>query len=226
MDEQKFLRLIGVAGLALMIAALPWGNLAYGNAGPEGATWYANSPDGKTIFRRRHHWNGHPEICRLAARAGAANANNLGQYIPVAMPIANPLFPTDNYYEIGIQEYTRQVHSDLFKPTKFRGYIDLNPCGEPLGGQSAISGTRDRGPARARRCGSSSPTSSPTGVLSSSRWTPPSWGPGWGPFREELFTPRTAPPSITMGPLRPGSVMGRRTNGLPPTEKWATTSRA
>ena len=47
MDEQKFLRLIGVAGLALMIAVLPWGgNLAFGNTGPEGATWYANSPAG------------------------------------------------------------------------------------------------------------------------------------------------------------------------------------
>ena len=49
MDEKKFLRLIGVAGLALMIAVLPWGgDLAFGNTGPGGATWYANSPSGGT----------------------------------------------------------------------------------------------------------------------------------------------------------------------------------
>ena len=47
MNERKFLRLIGVAGLALMVAVLPWGgNLAFGNTGPVGVTWYANSPSG------------------------------------------------------------------------------------------------------------------------------------------------------------------------------------
>ena len=34
-------------GLALMVAVLPWGgNLAFGNTGPAGVTFYANSPSG------------------------------------------------------------------------------------------------------------------------------------------------------------------------------------
>src|SRR3989339_38378 len=126
MDEQKFMRLIGVAGLALMVAVLPWGgDLAFGNTGPKGATWYANSPSGGTTGTElRKFVDSLPGL-------GPANINNLGQYIPVAQPIANQLFPDSDYYEIGIQEFTKQVHSNLPKPTKFRGYIDLNPTTTP-----------------------------------------------------------------------------------------------
>ncbi len=58
---------------------------------------------------------------------GYANRNNLGQFIPIAQPKPNPLFPNDDYYEIGIEEYRERMHSDLPAiGTKLRAYVDLN----------------------------------------------------------------------------------------------------
>ena len=131
MDERKFLRLIGVAGLALMVAALPWGgNLAFGNTGPAGLTFYANSPSGLSPLGSD---TGTPLRKFVDSLPGLtpAGANNLGQYIPVATKVPNAAFPNDDYYEIGIVQYTERVHSDLIKATKFRGYQDLG------GGQPA-----------------------------------------------------------------------------------------
>lgn len=56
---------------------------------------------------------------------GAANANNLGQFMPVAVPDTTT-YPGSDYYEIGLVEYTEQLHSDL-PPTKLRGYVQLYP---------------------------------------------------------------------------------------------------
>ncbi len=54
----------------------------------------------------------------------AANVNNLGQYIPVAVPDKTTYLGTD-YYEIEVGEYTEQMHSDL-PPTTLRGYRQTN----------------------------------------------------------------------------------------------------
>ncbi len=54
----------------------------------------------------------------------AANANNLGQYMPVAIP-DKTTFPGSDYYEIELGEYTEQLHSDL-PPTTLRGYRQTN----------------------------------------------------------------------------------------------------
>ncbi len=51
---------------------------------------------------------------------GAGAANNLGQYIPVAVPDTTT-YPGSDYYIIELVEYTEQLHSDL-PPTKLRGY--------------------------------------------------------------------------------------------------------
>ena len=56
--------------------------------------------------------------------AGAANANNLGQYIPVAIPDQSTYSGSD-YYEISLVEYTEKLHSDLL-PTTLRGYMQTN----------------------------------------------------------------------------------------------------
>jgi hypothetical protein len=73
---------------------------------------------------------------------GAAKANNLGQYIPVAVPEkwANPLVTvidpvsllpvpvvtTDDYYEIAAVEFRERMHSDLpATGTRLRGYVQL-----------------------------------------------------------------------------------------------------
>jgi FtsP/CotA-like multicopper oxidase with cupredoxin domain len=55
---------------------------------------------------------------------GAANANNLGQYIPQAIP-DQATYPGSDYYEIELGEYTEQMHSDL-PPTTLQGYRQTN----------------------------------------------------------------------------------------------------
>ncbi|WP_287153145.1 DUF5719 family protein [Candidatus Solincola tengchongensis] len=55
---------------------------------------------------------------------GSANANNLGQYIPVAVP-DTVTYPGSDYYEIELGQYTQQLHSDL-PPTTLRGYRQTN----------------------------------------------------------------------------------------------------
>jgi FtsP/CotA-like multicopper oxidase with cupredoxin domain len=52
---------------------------------------------------------------------GAANANNLGQYIPIATVAPGGFYPDSDYYELGAAQYTRKLHSDL-PPTTLRGY--------------------------------------------------------------------------------------------------------
>ncbi len=63
---------------------------------------------------------------------GAANANNLGQYIPVASPTAPPAgVPNDaDYYEIALVQYREQMHSDL--PPVVGGKADPNATGGTL----------------------------------------------------------------------------------------------
>jgi FtsP/CotA-like multicopper oxidase with cupredoxin domain len=53
----------------------------------------------------------------------AAGANNLGQYIPVAVP-NKTAYPGSDYYEIELREYSEKMHSDL-PPTKLRGYVQV-----------------------------------------------------------------------------------------------------
>lgn len=55
---------------------------------------------------------------------GRSSANNLGQYIPVAIPDTTT-YPGSDYYEISLVEYTEKMHSDL-PPTKLRGYMQTN----------------------------------------------------------------------------------------------------
>jgi len=54
---------------------------------------------------------------------GAGGANNLGQYIPVAVADTTT-YPGSDYYEIALVEYEEKMHSDL-PPTKLRGYVQL-----------------------------------------------------------------------------------------------------
>ena len=54
----------------------------------------------------------------------ADGANNLGQYIPVAIPDTTTYTGSD-YYEIELGEYSEKLHSDL-PPTTLRGYRQTN----------------------------------------------------------------------------------------------------
>jgi hypothetical protein len=51
-------------------------------------------------------------------------ANNLGQYISVAVP-DTVSYPGSDYYEIAVQQFSKQMHTDL-PPTLLRGYIQIN----------------------------------------------------------------------------------------------------
>ncbi len=59
---------------------------------------------------------------------GPENANNLGQYIPIAKA-DTATYPGSDYYQIGLVEYQQQMHSDLPATTTFRGYKDLGSTG-------------------------------------------------------------------------------------------------
>ncbi|MCA9983646.1 MAG: multicopper oxidase domain-containing protein, partial [Anaerolineales bacterium] len=63
------------------------------------------------------------------AGLGAAGANNLGQYISVAVPDTTS-YPGSDYYEIAVIEFTEQMHSDL-PATTHRGYIQLSTAEVP-----------------------------------------------------------------------------------------------
>ena len=62
-------------------------------------------------------------------------ANNLGQYIPLAKPEKwvdlNGTPTLDDYYEIAAVEFTEKLHSDLAKPTRLRGYVQLSTASNP-----------------------------------------------------------------------------------------------
>jgi len=55
---------------------------------------------------------------------GAANANNLGQFIAVAHP-DTLTYPGSDYYEIELRQFDEKLHSDL-PPTRLRGYVQVN----------------------------------------------------------------------------------------------------
>lgn len=60
---------------------------------------------------------------------GAAAANNLGQYIPVAVADTTT-YPGSDYYEIAVVQFEEKMHSDL-PPTLLRGYVQLSTAAVP-----------------------------------------------------------------------------------------------
>lgn len=73
----------------------------------------------------------------LPASSGGCDANELGQYIPVA--IADTLTypgsatsPASDYYEISLNRYSLKLHSDL-PPTTLRGYAQINTADHAIG---------------------------------------------------------------------------------------------
>lgn len=70
------------------------------------------------------------------AGLGPAKANNLGQFLPVAIPDTTS-YPGSDYYEIGLVQYREKMHSDL-PPTLLRGYVQLSTAVVP-GDQAPLS---------------------------------------------------------------------------------------
>jgi FtsP/CotA-like multicopper oxidase with cupredoxin domain len=54
---------------------------------------------------------------------GSQNVNNLGLYLPIAVPDTTT-YPGSDYYEIELREFDLKLHSDL-PPTRLRGYVQV-----------------------------------------------------------------------------------------------------
>ncbi len=67
---------------------------------------------------------------------GAAAANDLGQYIPVAVPDTTS-YPGSDYYEIAVRQFSERLHRDL-PETRLRGYVQLNK-GTDANGRNTVA---------------------------------------------------------------------------------------
>ncbi len=88
----------------------------------------AMNPGGVPDYFGVANWANSPIIRKFVDTlpgVGAANANNLGNFIPIAIADTTT-YPGSDYYQIGLVDYTQKMNSDL-QPTKVRGYIDLAP---------------------------------------------------------------------------------------------------
>lgn len=142
-----------VAAALLSAVALVWGmgtaqaylspDYANPNLAPGGATPFVIGPGNVPDYLTSPNWAYTPPIRKFVDSlpgVGAANANNLQQYIPVASPDIVS-YPGSDYYEIELREFTEQMHSDL-PPTTLRAYIQVNQgtdtsggCTDPILGQ-------------------------------------------------------------------------------------------
>ncbi|MBI5786550.1 MAG: fibronectin type III domain-containing protein [Rhodocyclales bacterium] len=114
-------------------AGAGWGdNLDFNGRPIKVPTFYANSPTGlRTNYdptpgataqvdsgtALRKFVDGLPGLT-------AAGANNLGQYLPLAVADTTSFVDSD-YYELAVVEYGEKMHSDLPKPTTLRGYVQI-----------------------------------------------------------------------------------------------------
>ncbi|HXU94320.1 MAG TPA: choice-of-anchor D domain-containing protein [Gallionella sp.] len=143
MKKSKF-KLNRVAAAVMLTMVAPWPiDMAYAGAGWGSSTnltgapvkvptYYANSPSGVRPDLSPTALAGATVNTGTALRKfvdtlpglGAAGVNNLGQYIPLAVP-DKTTYPGSDYYELGIVEYTEKMHSNLPKATTLRGYVQL-----------------------------------------------------------------------------------------------------
>ncbi|MFC4146649.1 hypothetical protein ACFO0M_10315 [Micromonospora mangrovi] len=85
---------------------------------------YANSPLPVLVGGTVQAGTGIRKFVDTLPGLGPTNANDLGNYLPVAVPDTIS-YPGSDYYEIGLQQYSQQVHKDL-PPTRMRGFKQLN----------------------------------------------------------------------------------------------------
>ena len=127
------MRALGYIGLVLLMFLV----MAVTVAGPNGqergaagclqnkATTAIPNP---AIDYTKPNWANSPPLHKFVdtlAGLGAANANNLGNFIPLAVP-DTATFPNSDYYTIAVKQYNQQLHSDLpVGGTLLRGYADL-----------------------------------------------------------------------------------------------------
>jgi len=86
-------------------------------------------PGGIPDYFETPNWANSPPLTKFVdglPGLTSANANNLGQYIPLANADTTT-YPGADYYEIELVEYNERMHSELPLPgTKLRGYRQVN----------------------------------------------------------------------------------------------------
>ena len=85
---------------------------------------YANSPLPTVVTGKVVPGTGMRKFINSLPGLGVSNANDLGNYIPIAAP-DTITYPGSDYYEIALKGYTQQLHKDLL-PTHLQGYVQLN----------------------------------------------------------------------------------------------------
>ncbi|WDZ84392.1 hypothetical protein [Micromonospora cathayae] len=85
---------------------------------------FANSPLPVVVNGAVRPGTGVRKFVTRLPGVGATKANQLGNYLPVAVP-DTVTYPGSDYYEIGVQQYQQQLHPDL-PATRLRGYKQLN----------------------------------------------------------------------------------------------------
>lgn len=154
----KLFKLNPVAYAVMMAAAVPLAGIGTAHAGAGLAdsfdqvgnprkvpTYYANSPSGlradplggpdiDTGRALRKFVDPLPGFCApgpLPKVAGGNGTPLTNKCIPVAVADTTTFRDAD-YYEIGIVEYEEWMHADLPKPTRLRGYVQLNDPANPV----------------------------------------------------------------------------------------------
>ncbi|OGW34368.1 MAG: hypothetical protein A2X58_02345 [Nitrospirae bacterium GWC2_56_14] len=105
-----------IAGAAALVSQVP--------TGPKDINGNWATPDYYTTA----NWANSPPLAKFVDTLpglGSTKPNNLGQYLPVAVPDITT-YPGTDYYEIELVEFTEQMHSDLTNGTRLRGYIQVN----------------------------------------------------------------------------------------------------
>ena len=96
-------------------------------------------PDATPDYYGVANWTNSPLLRKFVDRlpgVGPAAANELGQYIPVAVP-DTITYPGSDYYELAVRDYAQKLHSDL-PLTRLRGYVQLNR-GTDAGGRNTVA---------------------------------------------------------------------------------------
>ena len=181
------------------------------------------------------NWAHSPQIRKFVDElpgVGAAAANDLGQYIPVATP-DTVTYPGSDYYEIAVREYTEQLHSDL-PATRLRGYVQLNlgtdaerpqhgrPRADPLPRSAHPRPPRPAGARQVRQPAAAGQAGRPVparGHDHQGRRRRPA-----GRRRRVPAEPRVAAPARRA--RRPGSAAARSTSGSRRPARAAPTARA
>ncbi|HWR91403.1 MAG TPA: hypothetical protein VN300_03220, partial [Desulfobacterales bacterium] len=123
----RFGRMLGL----LCICAIP--QLAGAGNVPAVPTGPHDAVNGKADYYTTANWANSPPLAKFVDTLpglGAATANNLGQYLPVAVPDTTS-YPGSDYYIIELREYFEKLHSDL-QPTKLRGYVQVDGAGNDV----------------------------------------------------------------------------------------------